>query len=527
MSDLFSELASIATTDGADRELPYNLQLDLVVHDRDVIRSLVDYREGDERNQFALEALKIGVLALRHVGGQATADLIQREVRGMQHSLEQHSNSVQRQLSATLKEYFDPRDGRFSQRVQGLVAKDGELSKLICNHVDGDNSQLSRTLLAHVGADSPLMKQLDPQQSDGLLAVLKQTVDSQLAQQRDKVLSEFSLDNKNGALARLVGELTTKHGDLTNNLREKIDEVIKEFSLDKEDSALSRLVGNVDRAQRTITNEFSLDNKESAIARLKNELTTILSAHVKTNAEFQEEVKGALRELTARREEQARSTLHGGTFQSAVFEFLHRQCEPCGDIAELTGDQVGAIKNRKWGDVVVTLGPDSAAPGACVVFEAKEDKDYTLKSALKEIENARKNRMAQVGVFVFSKKTFPAALRPLSRYGNDVIVVWDADDAYSDAYLLASLELARAICFHCQRRQDSEVADFDSIEKCMLDIEKHANNLDEIHKSAITIRNSNDNILKRVEIDKDALTKYISQLRQNLADIRGELLREE
>jgi hypothetical protein len=371
------------------------------------------------------------------------------------------------------------------------------------------------------------MKQLDPQQSDGLLAVLKQTVDSQLAQQRDKVLSEFSLDNKNGALARLVGELTTKHGDLTNNLREKIDEVIKEFSLDKEDSALSRLVGNVDRAQRTITNEFSLDNKESAIARLKNELTTILSAHVKTNAEFQEEVKGALRELTARREEQARSTLHGGTFQSAVFEFLHRQCEPCGDIAELTGDQVGAIKNRKWGDVVVTLGPDSAAPGACVVFEAKEDKDYTLKSALKEIENARKNRMAQVGVFVFSKKTFPAALRPLSRYGNDVIVVWDADDAYSDAYLLASLELARAICFHCQRRQDSEVADFDSIEKCMLDIEKHANNLDEIHKSAITIRNSNDNILKRVEIDKDALTKYISQLRQNLADIRGELLREE
>jgi hypothetical protein len=61
----------------------------------------------------------------------------------------------------------------------------------------------------------------------------------------------------------------------------------------------------------------------------------------------------------------------------------------------------------------------------------------------------------------------------------------------------------------------------------MLDIEKHANNLDEIHKSAITIRNSNDNILKRVEIDKDALTKYISQLRQNLADIRGELLREE
>src|SRR3990172_3492487 len=241
MSELFAS-ASDASTIVQDGELPYSLELELVVRDRDVIAALSEYAEGGERNEYALEALKIGVLALRHVGGQATADLIQREsarlVKDMQQTLEQHKQLVSSQLGSTLKEYFDPQDGRFSERVQRLVARDGELSKLICGLIDGENSVFARTLMAHVGRESPLMKQLDPQQSQGLLAVLKQTVDSQLTQQRDQVLKEFSLDNKDGALARLVGELSAKHGDLTKDLQDKIDEVVKEFSLDKPDSAL-------------------------------------------------------------------------------------------------------------------------------------------------------------------------------------------------------------------------------------------------------------------------------------------------
>ena len=45
------------------------------------------------------------------------------------------------------------------------------------------------------------MKHLDPQQSEGLLAVLRASVETQLTQHRDHVLKEFSLDHKDGALA--------------------------------------------------------------------------------------------------------------------------------------------------------------------------------------------------------------------------------------------------------------------------------------------------------------------------------------
>jgi hypothetical protein len=512
------EFSSASSTEIGDE--PFTLPLELVVEDREVIHALLAHGEGEQRNQFALDALKIGVLALRHTNGQATADLVQREVRGMQQALELHVQHMNQQLAGTLREYFDPTDGRFSHRVKELVTPDGELAQLIRSHIDGENSHLARTLLAHMGASSPLMKQLDPQQSEGLLSVIRQLVEGQLTAHGKRVVNEFSLDNKDGALARLVGELTAKHGDLAKTVGERIDEVIKEFSLDKPDSALSRLVQNVDRAQRTITDEFSLDSKTSCLSRLKEELVTILAAHVKTNAEFQQEVKGALRELTARREEQARSTLHGGTFQSAVFEYLHNQSQQLGDICEFTGDRVGAIKNCKVGDVVVKLGADSAAAGACIVYEAKEDRSYSIARALEEMERARKNWCSDVGVFIFSKKTAPGGLRSLRRFGNDIVVVWDADDALTDAFLSAAHELARLMCLCRQRQIQAESADFSAIEKAILEIEKRAKNLDKICTYAKTIQNAGGKVLKRATLDRRSLERQAAVLRGKFLELR-------
>lgn len=208
------------------------------------------------------------------------------------------------------------------------------------------------------------MKQLSPDQSQGLLARLQTIVEMQLGEQRDKVLREFSLDEENSALSRLIKELTSKHGDLSKDIKNKIDGVVKEFSLDEENSAPSRLVKNVDRAQKTITDEFSLDNEKSGLRRLKTELTTILSAHVEASANFQEKVTVALEKLVTKREVEARGTQHGGTFEDTVIEFVSRESLSRGDLAESTGNKVGLIKNRKFGDAVIHMGNDCTAAGA-------------------------------------------------------------------------------------------------------------------------------------------------------------------
>jgi hypothetical protein len=518
VSHLLHDYGAAAVQDG---ELPYSLALELVVYDRDVIRALSEHPDGEERNQFALEALKIGVLALRHVGGQFSADLIHREsarlVSDMQRTLQQQMQLMHGRLGDALKEYFDPESGRFDDRVKRLVGQDGELSQLIKGFIDGENSQLARTMFTQI---SPLMRHLDPHQSEGLLAVLRASFETQLTQHRDHVLKEFSLDYKDGALCRLVNELTAKHGDLSRGLQEKIDAIVKEFSLNEEGSALSRLVYNVTQAQRMITNEFSLDSDTSCLSRLKRELVELLATADKKNQQFQEEVKISLAKIMTSRREAERSTRHGVEFEAAVCDFLAREAQHAGDIVISTAQTTGLIKNCKVGDCVVELGPDSAAPGAKIVIEVKEEIGYTLARAREELETARNNRGAEWGLFVFSKKSAPTGLEPFQRYGNDLVVVWDVDDTASDVFLKAGILAARALCFRAERQSAAQQVDFKTIDVAINEIEKRARNLDEIRSSAETIQSSSTRILERVRKDRDALDKQVELLREKVQDLR-------
>jgi hypothetical protein len=364
------------------------------------------------------------------------------------------------------------------------------------------------------------MKVLDPQQSDGLLTTLRKNVEDQLTRQRDHLLNEFSLDNKEGALARLLGELTTNHGDVGKALQTKIDAVIKEFSLNEEGSALSRLVRNVSDAQKTITSEFSLDNETSCLSKLKRELKEVLADSETKNQKFQEEVKVSLAKIVTQREEAGRSTRHGLAFEDAVCDFLIRQSQHAGDVATPTGHTTGNIKNCKVGDCVIELGPDSAAPGATIVVEAKEKEGFTLANAREEVETARKNRDAEWGLFVFSKKTAPAGLEPFARYGNDFIIVWDAEDPASDVFLKAGIIAARALCFRTERQSAAQQVDFEAIDKAILEIEKRAGNLDDVRRSAETIQSSSAKILERIRKDREALEKQVEILREKVKDLR-------
>ena len=532
--------------------LPFTLQLEVLVKDAETIAELCRHAEGPSRDQFALDALRIGVLSLRQARGQIDVDLIQRETQRMLETLAgqlgEHARGVQNHLAVSLKDYFDPESGRFNERVKRLVEKDGELERVLRSQIGSQDSELCKTLMAYVGENSKLMKLLNPDESKGLLCALKEAVGTQLTQQRERVLSEFSLDNRQGALARLVDELKTKHGELTDKLQEKIEKLRKEFSFDEEGSALNRLVGNVEQAQKTISDEFSFNNEQSAfsrlrsmlkntsdaihsnltlddenssLARLKREVLSILKEHSETNGKFQEEVKVTLAKMVARKEEADRSTRHGIVFEDAVGEILGHHAKQAGDIITPTGMTTGLIKNCKVGDFVIELGPDSAAPCSKIVIEAKEKADYSLSDARSEIETGRKNRETQVGLFVFSRRTAPTGIDCVARYGDDVFVIWDAEDAGSDVFLKVALTLAKALCIRAGRQSKTQAADFEAIMAAILEIEKQAQSLDEISKSSDTIRNATERISDRVRISKAKLEKQVEQLKEKFADFKA------
>jgi hypothetical protein len=463
-----TQVVSPATIDEA--ALPLTLLLEIRVTDAELVRELIAYPEGRQRDEFALCALRIGLLALKQARGQLDGDTIQREGERLLNSLEGklslHAQCLNEQLTGALKDYFDPESGRFQERIQRLVKKDGELEEVLRRQIGQQDSELCKTLTAHVGAESALMRMLSPKDSEGLFKAISDTLTAALADQRKLVLTEFSLDNPDGALSRLVKKLTDSNGDLSKNLQTQIDDVIKEFSLDEKDSALSRLVRRVTKAQKTISAEFSLDNDQSALSRmskhlqstsdainnhltldketsalsrLKRELTGLLDKHSETNQKFQEEVKKALGEMKVRREELQRSPEGGKKFEQIVHAFVQSECQRAQDIVTFTGDTVGAIKSCKVGDTTIEIGPEHVAAGARIVVESKQKEGVTLQKARNELDVARKNRETTIGVFVFAKDKAPEGQEPFQRIGDDLFVVWNPDDPQTDIYLQAGL----------------------------------------------------------------------------------------
>ncbi|MDZ4779098.1 MAG: hypothetical protein SGJ19_02460 [Planctomycetia bacterium] len=541
----------------APEGLDDSLELILQVTDPEVLTELTSRRHGRERHDFALAALRLGVLALRQARGQIDADTLRREGTGLlnqvQLALTAHQNDLKSSLSSTLKEYFDPQNGRFHERVDRLLKKDGELESLLARKLTGDDSELHRALTRHVGEESSIFKLLSPSESEGILKSMKDVVCEELDHQRERVLSEFSLDNKESALHRLVTELTDNNGNLKDDLKNKIDSVVKEFSLDDNDSALSRLVRQVDLAQKAISSEFSLDNETSALSRmtttvestnlaisrhltlddegsslyrLKRELLDVLTQHQKQSREFQLEVSEQLTRMQTRREESARSTRHGDEFEAQCLEFLTEETKKCGDLLSATGRETGLMRGSKVGDAVIELNGDNVAGGAKIVIEAKEEKGYDAKKALDEIENARKNRGAEIGVFVFSKRVAPSHLESFERHRNDILVVWDADDAATDVCLRAALSVAKALCVRKALEKEKVTFDTEPITKAILEIEKQVQLFEEVDKAVGTIKSGSERIENRMRIARETLNRQVFTLQQQLETIRERLTRE-
>lgn len=521
--------------------------LNLTVTDRETVIELLKYEEAPAQKDFALSALKVGVLAIRQACGVVDAQSIQYEcqkfIEIVAKTLTGHSESMSSQVEKLLGKYFDPSSGEFHQRLDRLIRRDGELEVLLGKHLNGDGSSLTNTLEKHIGPNSPLLQMLSPDQRKGILAALKECLDLVLGEQSKSIVGQFSLDDKESALSRLIAEITEKNGGLRQELASDLETIRKEFSLDNDEGALSRLVHRVERANRTILDEFSADNELSALnkmaklldstnknidaslsldqeksplSRLRREILSVIEGMGKANAEFQEQVRVSLESLKVRRAEAARSTTHGLDFQQVVGAFVQQQAQRLGDLFEATEDSTGVIGRCKVGDFVLTLGQESAAPESRIVFEAKEDRSYKVKDALAELQKARENRQAQVGVFVFSREAAPEGIEPLSRWAKDVIVIWDAEDPHTDILLKAAISVARMIAVHDRRVSDEATADITEMKAAIDALCRDVAVLDEIVKYATAAQNHCEKIVSKAGGLKKKIDSNLLDLQEHV-----------
>ncbi len=477
------------------------LVVTLEVTDPEVVLELRRH-EGEDLERYMLTALRLGVLSLRAAGGQVDAGSLREagtalvgEVREL---LTARASEVTERIASSLTQYLDPQSGVLPQRLQSLVRKDGEIETMLRAHVGADDSVLARSLASHLGEGSPIFRLLSPTDANGLRAQLATSLEAALADQRKLILREFSLDQKDSALSRLVAE----------------------FSLDDERSAMSRMARLLTATSQQIGKDLSLDDDASALARLKRELTSTIDQLARDNVEFQGHVRESLARLDTRRKEEARAPAHGLAFEERLGALLSEEAQRLGDIYEATGETTGIIKQCKKGDHVVELGSDSIAAHARIVWEAKEKQSYSLRAALDEIGEARRNRSAQVGVFVFSRAAAPDGLESLARHGSDLVVAWDAEDRASDLVVKAAYSLARALAVRERRDDKAAQAAVLEVEKAARNVERQVGYLDDVRKWAETVRGHGEKIVERTTRMAADLQRDVERLDEQVAAMR-------
>jgi uncharacterized coiled-coil protein SlyX len=318
-------------------------------------------------------------------------------------------------------------------------------------------------------------------------------------------IREFSLDDESSALSRLV-----------KKVEEAKDRITDEFSVDNQDSAINKLNLVLAETRQSIDDNLTLDNEKSALARLRKQLTDVLNDIQTKNQRFQEDVSGKLASLVTKHQEEMRSTTHGISFEEEFCVFLQREAQRAGDVFTATGAKPGVIGKCKTGDAVILIGSEAAAAGERIVFEAKSSKKYSLADARQEIDEARKNRGASVGVFVFAKDTAPQGLQPFTRIEHDLFVIWDAADPATDIYLSAAVSVAKALLFRQKAVDNKSQASVLDMERALNALEKQLKGLDQMETWTSTIQANSGKISGRiVEIRKSAMD-HIGQLRASL-----------
>jgi hypothetical protein len=500
------------------------LYFNLVISDPEVITAAKEYPEGRARADFIQTALKIGVLSLRAARGVVDGDTIRREgdsvLTQLSERLEGWRRNMEQQVTSNLTHYFDPKDGKFTERVNRLVTHDGELATVMRGQVKEAETALGRVFEQFIGENSKLLKALDPTGENQLVVTMQRTLDAVIHAQNAAISSQFSLDQPDSALSRLVRELEGKHGNLNDALSKRMGEMIDEFSLDKDDSALSKLVRRVDLASKAMTSEFSLDNDVSAISRLQKLIVDNHGKQMLAVNEVVQQLKTTIESLQVRREEAAKGTQHGLVFEQDVGAMVRVELEAAGDIMTECGSTTGIIPNCKVGDHVITLSPDSAAAGARIVVECKEKSGVTLQDSLAEAHTARNNRQAGLCIYVHSEKTAHASIPTFQRFGHDIVMRWNAEDPTTDLFLRAALMVAKALSVRAAQHQSADSESFNKVEAALLIINKQMAHFDEIMTFATSGRTSAEKIHKRAELMRDEIAKQLNLLIEEFGRIK-------
>ena len=272
-----------------------------------------------------------------------------------------------------------------------------------------------------------------------------ESLNERVAAQVDEVLRKNFADGE-GRLPRTLETFLGDRGQLRSFTRELFDE-------NRRDSAIGRmhvlLGGYFDGDASRLARLLDPTRLGSPLHQFRSEVT-------KGFDQLNERLTAIEAAAAARAGERARSAAKGADFEELIETMLADSVRGTDHLVERTSEAAGDVLRSKKGDFVVTLDPDTVRGATLRLVVECKDRRISGRAMRDELEEARRNRDAAVGLVIFSTAHAPAGIAPFDVRMGDVYCAIDPDDP-EPATLDAALRLARLLALSSVRDTTSEI----------------------------------------------------------------------
>jgi hypothetical protein len=141
----------------------------------------------------------------------------------------------------------------------------------------------------------------------------------------------------------------------------------------------------------------------------------------------------------------------------------------------------------------------SSIPDYKIVIEAKNSEVYNLEKAKKELEQAKENREADIGIFILKKGKEPSIINDFYRSGSDYFIILDVDSlalGNKPLYLDASIKIAQLSAIVLKRENLQTDIETKLIEINLSEINDQIKLLIQIKSKSTTIENNGNGFVR-------------------------------
>jgi len=333
--------------------------------------------------------------------------------------------------------------------IEDLTLVDAGLAAFLRSHEEAERASLAARalrigLIALQAAGPSLDTDLVRREFETLVQ-RTESLHERVAAQVDELLRQNFADGE-GRLPRTLEAFLGDRGSLRTFTRELFDE-------ERRDSAIGRMRG-------LLGSYF--DGDASRLAQLLDPTRLGSPLH-----QFRTEIGRGFEQLNerltaieaaaaARASERARSAAKGADFEVLVEEMLSQALRGADHLVERTADAAGDVLRSRKGDFVITLDPATVRGATLRIVVECKDRVISGRAMREEMEEARRNRDAAVGLVVFSTAHAPTGIAPFDVRMGDVYCVIDPE-APAPETLDAALRLARLLALATVRETSHDL----------------------------------------------------------------------